>query len=204
MSNTVTKYVEHPVDFYNQNTGDRVLALPIKCTPMQTRDGKKWLKVEVQANYKSFYTFKEDVVLTDIVKDGKYVGEGNFKDLLVNVGPRSKWTQMSFLDSAFDNVEELCSVKSQSKLSTGVLYVRAKGVDKKSWFGPYLDKEGNIKYTKVWIKSDIVGFEALVADQSSFGFAEDHPVVQEAEYEETPCDDNGVVEEETQTEETTF
>lgn len=199
MSNDVATIKTRPVGYYNQNKGENVLALSIRVKPMQTKDGKKFNKIEVFANYKKFFVWKSDVDLTKCIKDGKYISDeyGDFSNIIEDVGARSKWTNLSFLENAFDNVPEECSIKSPSKLVTGTLYVKAKGVDKKSSFGPYLDKDGKVKYTKVWIKSDIVGFEALTIDQDEFSFnQEPHQDVIE-----TVCDENGVVEVETPTEE---
>lgn len=200
MSNDVATIKSRPIGYYNQNKGEEVLPLSIRVKLIQTKDGKKFNKIEVYARYQKCYKFKDDVELKDYFdKDWKYIGaEDSLDSLLEESTTNGRWTQLSFLENAFDNVVDECCIKSPSKLTTGTLYVKSKGIDKKQVFKPYL-KEGKLVYTKVWIKSDIVGFEARTASVEEFTFPTNetpsHEVI------ETVCDENGVVEVETPTEE---
>ena len=97
-------------------------------------------------------------------------------------GKNMRKIDMHFKKDAFKNCPAECSVHTPEDLSTGFLYVLAKGIQAPSKYQVTVDEETGLPvYPKIWIKEGIVGFEPYVASQDAFDYHAADESVMDAE-----------------------
>lgn len=149
--------INAPKPNYNKNLGETFLAITIKCKKVKTSKGIIFNSVKV-------------LKYMEVIADG------------VSEGKKMRWLDGHFTTKAFTSD---CCVHQPADLTTGTLYVKAKGIQSPRVYEVKedIDENGNViynedgtaklKYPDVWFKDDsIVGFEAYVSSQDEFDYHE--------------------------------
>ena len=107
----------------------------------------------------TFKSIKGMMYLDCYSPDGLYLGK-NMRRLDVH-----------FTKTAFKGCPAECDVHTPEDLTTGFLYVLAKGIQAPSRYQVTIDEEtGKPKYPSIWIKEGVVGFEPYVTSQDAFDY----------------------------------
>lgn len=147
---------------YNKKTGEIVIPISIKVKRVKTD----------KANFKAV----SGLMYLSVIEDGIDTGEAN------------RWLNIHFTKEAFSDAAPECDIKSIEDLSTGTLYVKAKGVQAPSRYEVKVDAEtGELEYPVIWIRGGIMGFEPYVVSADKFAFHKKEKV-QDAQVNEATFD----------------